>query len=739
MAAPTFGGLTGAAFVEGNNVTSTPVSVASTLTVADDGLTLASATVTVSLGTLAQDTLAFTANAGTMGNIALDGSYNAGTGVLSLISAGMTATAAEWQAALRAVTYTNSSDTPDTTMRRITFSIIDDEGLTGGAFHGLDVFSTPDTPTLTGAGTTTAFTEGANVTSTPVVVSTTVTTADVDSTTLSSATVTVTGGTTAQDTLAFTGNGTTMGNVAFTSYAGGVLTMTSAGGTATKAQWDVALRSVTYTNSSDTPDVTSRTVSFVVNDGSTNSSAVTQTVSVTAANDTPTLSGAGGSTAFTEGVNVTSTPVVVASGITTADVDSPTLASATVTITGGLQTAEDSLAFTNIGAMGNIAGGYTPGTGVLALSSAGATATKAEWDAALRAVTYTNSSDTPNTSSRTVSFVVNDGSTNSATVTQTVTVAAANDAPTMTGAGATPAFTEGNNVTSTPVVVSTTVAAADADSATLLAGRVTVLGGTTAQDVLGFTANAGTMGDIHFTDYSSTTGILNLNSDVGATPAQWTAALRAVTYTNTSESPDTSPRSVTFFVADGFLASGTVSQTVSITAVNDTPTLTGGAGNDTAFVEGANVTSTPVVVASGITTADVDSTTLATATVTVSGGITAQDVLGRRHGQHRLHQLRRRRPHHDLGRRHRHQGGMGRGAAVGDLHQHFRHPRHHLAHGELRRQRRELQLHRRHEDGDRRRHQRHPDPDRRWDHHRLHRGQQRHLDPGGRRSRPHRG
>ncbi len=52
----------------------------------------------------------------TMGNIA--GSYNASTGVMTLSSAGNTATLAQWQAALRAVQYSNSSDNPSTSSVR---------------------------------------------------------------------------------------------------------------------------------------------------------------------------------------------------------------------------------------------------------------------------------------------------------------------------------------------------------------------------------------------------------------------------------------------------------------------------------------------------------------------------------------------------------------------------------------------------------------------------------------------
>ena len=59
--------------------------------------------------------------------------------------------------------------------------------------------------------------------------------------------------------------------------------------------------------------------------------------------------------------------------ITVADLDNTTLSSATVSITGGFVSAEDVLSFTNVPAtMGNIAGVYNAGTGVMTLTSAGA-------------------------------------------------------------------------------------------------------------------------------------------------------------------------------------------------------------------------------------------------------------------------------------------------------------------------------------------------------------------------------
>ena len=46
---------------------------------------------------------------------------------------------------------------------------------------------------------------------------------------------------------------------------------------------------MSYSNTSDTPNTAARTVSYVVNDGALNSSAVTSTINVTAVNDAPVV------------------------------------------------------------------------------------------------------------------------------------------------------------------------------------------------------------------------------------------------------------------------------------------------------------------------------------------------------------------------------------------------------------------------------------------------------------------
>jgi hypothetical protein len=306
-----------------------------------------------------------------------------------------------------------------------------------------------------------------------VVVDSGITLTDADNSTLASGTVSITGNfQSGEDTLAFTNNPATMGNIS-ASYNGatGILSLSSSGATATLAQWQAALRSVTYTNSSDIPNTGGRTISFVVNDSHTNSTAGNKIVSVAAVNDVPVATTSGGQTAFTEANNATSSPVVVDSGFTVTDLDNSTLASANVSITGNFQLGQDVLAFTNNPAtMGNITGVYDNSTGALAMSSAGATATLAQWQAALRSITYTNSSETPTAGPRIIAFRVNDG-TNINTSSKQLTVTAVNDTPVATASGGTTAFTEGDNVTSTPVAVDSGITLSDLDNSTLASAR----------------------------------------------------------------------------------------------------------------------------------------------------------------------------------------------------------------------------------------------------------------------------
>jgi VCBS repeat-containing protein len=189
---------------------------------------------------------------------------------------------------------------------------------------------------------------------------------------------------------------------------------------------NVGLDQATYTLGDADVGATMRVVvGYIDGHGTTESVTSAATAAVTNVNDAPAVAASGGTTAALE-----QSALAVDAGVTVADVDNATLASATVAITGGFHGGEDGLAFANNGStMGNIAGSYAAGTGILTLISTGASATLAQWQAALRAVTYTDVSDVPNTVDRTISFVVNDGTLSSVASTKTVSVTAVNDVP----------------------------------------------------------------------------------------------------------------------------------------------------------------------------------------------------------------------------------------------------------------------------------------------------------------------
>jgi len=116
--------------------------------------------------------------------------------------------------------------------------------------------------------------------------------------------------------------------------------------------------------------------------------------------------------------------VAITSTITVDD-DLDNITSASIQISGNYQNGEDVLAFTNTA---NISGTWSAGTGVLSLTGDD---TRAAYQAALRSVTYENTSTTPSNLTRTISFTINDGTYDSNTETRdiqmTPTLAVEND------------------------------------------------------------------------------------------------------------------------------------------------------------------------------------------------------------------------------------------------------------------------------------------------------------------------
>ena len=204
-------------------------------------------------------------------------------------------------------------------------------------------------PSMVIAGGTLAYTENGAT----AAIDNTISLADVDNTSLTGANVIISTGFTTGDVLGFTSQNGITG--VYTS-ATGVLSLA---GTATVAQYEAALRSVSYSSASDTPTSTSasRTISWQVNDGSALSAAVTSTINITAVNDAPTINSSYIYTLTTTDENTTSsstTTSTILSAASRADVDTSALSGLAITATTGNGTWQYSTDGTSWQAFGSV-------------------------------------------------------------------------------------------------------------------------------------------------------------------------------------------------------------------------------------------------------------------------------------------------------------------------------------------------------------------------------------------------
>ena len=300
------------------------------LTVSDaDSATLTGATVSITTNFASgEDVLGFTNQNG------ITGSYNSGTGVLTLSGS---SSVANYQAALRSVTYADSSDNPSGLTRTVSYQV--DDG--SASNHASNVVTstvsvTPvnDAPVLNANGGSLSYTENQAATA----IDGALTVSDADSATLTGATVSITTNfASGEDVLGFTNQNGITGSY---NSGTGVLTLS---GSSSVANYQAALRSVTYADSSDNPSGLTRTVSYQVDDGSASnhaSNVVTSTVSVTPVNDPAVISGDTTGSVVEAGGLANGTPgIPVATGALT-DTDVDNLANTFQTVTS--PTASDS-------------------------------------------------------------------------------------------------------------------------------------------------------------------------------------------------------------------------------------------------------------------------------------------------------------------------------------------------------------------------------------------------------------
>ncbi|CAI9007161.1 serralysin [Pseudomonas chlororaphis] len=147
----------------------------------------------------------------------------------------------------------------------------------------------------------------------------------------------------------------------------------------------------------------------------------------------------------------------------------------------------------------------------------------------------------------------------------------ANNSSGATGADYKVTFTE-NTPGAGVSIADTDLSITDPDS-TLLTGATIVLTNRQPGDEL----NLGNSVNGISINANSQAGTITLTLSGNATLADYMQQIKNITFTNSSEDPSTTPRTITVTVTDGSNYSNTATTTVNVVAVNDAPVATGGA------------------------------------------------------------------------------------------------------------------------------------------------------------------
>ncbi|MCG7950015.1 MAG: Ig-like domain-containing protein, partial [Candidatus Thiodiazotropha endolucinida] len=424
-----------------------------------------------------------------------------------------------------------------------------------------------------------------------------------------------------------------------------VITFTNANSqTPTSADVDNILRQITYSNSNDAPPASVQ-IDWTFDDGNTGSQGSggalqavgSTTVTITAVNDDPTNAGSL-PTDITVAENVSSNVDLSAVDFSDVDAGVGTLTVTLTTSTGG-----------NLSAAAGT--GITIGGTSTARTLTGTLTDLNNYFNTASNITYLHGTpDTNGDDADTINITINDngntgtgGGTNINLGTVNVDITPDNEVPTITNLGGDSlAYSEDDGAQ--VIDQGTASIVADVDSSDFDTGTLTVsfqAGSDNAEDVLAIrdqdagptnitvSGSAVSYGGTQigtFTGGSSGTNlVITLDADADATAV--TALVRNITYENTDiENPTTGARTVRFVLTDGDGGTSVdYDTTVTVSTVNDPPTLAATAANDT-LTENTDTTSGAVFATVTIDPIEAGDD-IASAQLTLGGGIDNSDTL----------------------------------------------------------------------------------------------------------------
>ena len=503
-----------------------------TITDVDTNSTVSSATIKVTnLGAgdlLALDTSSDVAKAAVAAGLTI--TQSAATGVITITG---TATHEVYEDLIKSITFSSNGATADGT-RNITVSVNDGTG-TANAESNVATLQVAVTAvndaTVIGHENPSydqyrnTFTEG----DTPKGVVWEITLADPDNTTLNQAVVKITNWS-AGDQLAI---GTVASDLTVTVSADkGTITISGPG---TLAEYQAALQSITYANTSENPNGATREITVAVTDAAVggNTSSVTAYMNVVPVNDTPVVTF--NSTVFHEQQGAQA----LVTNFAVSDVDNTNMAKAVVTVSNVV--ASDLLTFAQTAGLDiKIVTDATTNTATITLTSTNGTAGTAisAFESAINSITFNSPGQNPSGNAHNVTIAVTDVGGNTllpneqpatGTATGAMTVDLVNDAPTASATDATVA--EDSKIVGQ-------LQATDPDSG----------------DTLTYTVKAGDMPPGFTVDASG-----KWTMDASGSTYQHLAVGQTATYT------------VPFTVTDSSGAQSTSALTLKVTGTNDAP------------------------------------------------------------------------------------------------------------------------------------------------------------------------
>jgi hypothetical protein len=292
--------------------------------------------------------------------------------------------------------------------------------------------------------------------------------------------------------------------------------------------YQTALRSVNYFNTSIKPNEITRTISFTIKDSTSLSNTITRSLKVDPVNNPPILSG----------IEVESLEFKIKQGkiqltntLTVSDVDDDSLGYAVIEISGNYIKGEDSLSCSEASGMMTT---WDPAFGKMIIRG---NLSSALCQNLIRSINYWNCSVRPTVLDRTVSITYNDGKDNSNTITRRIIISSVNSAPVLSGIEKSRLLYELNSL---PLFVS--------DS--LFGSEIKITENLKVdEDMLLFVNTANIKGT-----YNQAAGILSLTGQ--ETAANYGEAIRSVMYKNIKGSQATKLlKTIEFTVWDGIINS----------------------------------------------------------------------------------------------------------------------------------------------------------------------------------------